>query len=231
MAILDGPCVDLTGKSSAELTFYYHMYGAAMGTIILEASTDGASWTSFWSLSGDQGNSWKQASVNLSSYANNTIKLRFRGTTGSSYTGDMSIDNLNISATDGGGGTLWSEHSNGTDIFYNSGKVGIGTSSPDEVLTVKGTIHSEEVIVDTNIPVPDYVFANEYNLRSIIDLEEFLKKYSHLPDIPSAAKMEEEGISLSHLNLMLLKQIEELTLYIIDQEKRIIEIENLKNEK
>ncbi|MFC2104736.1 M4 family metallopeptidase [Bacteroidota bacterium] len=93
-AILNSPCFDLSGESSATFEFDYHMYGSAMGTLQLQASTNGTSWTTLWTKSGDQGNTWSTASVNLSSYLGATIKLRFYGTTGSSYTSDMTVDNL-----------------------------------------------------------------------------------------------------------------------------------------
>lgn len=95
VAILDGPCFDVSGLSNPTLTFQYHMYGATMGTLSLQARPDGSNtWTTIWSLSGNQGNSWQEAEVNLSSYS--TVQLRFQNSTGSSYTGDATIDDINI---------------------------------------------------------------------------------------------------------------------------------------
>ena len=68
-AILTGPCLDLTSLTYPEIIFDYHMYGANTGSLVLQASTDGQSWTSLWSLSGDQGNSWFTDTVNLAAYA------------------------------------------------------------------------------------------------------------------------------------------------------------------
>ncbi|TXC76134.1 S8 family serine peptidase [Luteibaculum oceani] len=99
--IFESPCFDLSGETSATMSFKYHMYGAAaMGGLTLEASTDGNSWTSVWSKTGNQGNSWLSASVNLDAYAGTTVKLRFVGTTGTTWQGDMAIDE--ISVTSGG---------------------------------------------------------------------------------------------------------------------------------
>ena len=72
-----------------------------MGSLALEASTDdGSTWTSVWSQSGNQGNSWQTATVNLNTYAGNSnVKLRFNGVTGTTWQGDMAIDNLSISGT------------------------------------------------------------------------------------------------------------------------------------
>ncbi|SHM95607.1 hypothetical protein [Flavobacterium chilense] len=106
-----------------------------------------------------------------------------------------------------------------------SGNVGIGTTNPDAKLAVNGTIHSKEVKVDLNVPAPDYVFKNEYNLRSLQEVENFINKNSHLPEIPSAKEFEKNGIQLAEMNMALLKKIEELTLYVIEQNKRIDAIE------
>lgn len=142
------------------------------------------------------------------------------------YNGSVWAPSTDETAT--GVSSVWDEHANGQDIYFNSGKVGIGTSTPDEALTVAGKIHAEEVVVETNVPAPDYVFEDDYQLRPIFELEKYIEKNSHLPDIPSAKEMEKNGISLSSMNLMLLKRIEELTLYIIEQEKRITDMEVLK---
>ena len=98
-AILEGPCFDLTNTGDAALTFWYHMYGSAMGTLNVEASEDCINWTNVWSLSGNQGNAWYEANVDLTSYCGSTIVIRFRGVTGSSYTSDMSIDDLSVTVT------------------------------------------------------------------------------------------------------------------------------------
>jgi len=101
------------------------------------------------------------------------------------------------------------------------GKVGIGTSNPDEALTVKGKIHAEEVIVNLNVPGPDYVFEEDYDLPTLAEIEAFITANKHLPEVPSAAEMEQEGIVLGDMNMLLLKKIEELTLYAIALEKTV----------
>ncbi len=100
-----------------------------------------------------------------------------------------------------------------------NGNVGIGTTNPDEKLTVKGTIHTEEVRVDLSVPAPDYVFEENYDLRSLKDTETYINKNKHLPEIPSAKEMEANGVELGDMNMLLLKKIEELTLYTIEQQK------------
>ncbi|MFV1883186.1 MAG: hypothetical protein ACMZ7B_01655 [Balneola sp.] len=97
--------------------------------------------------------------------------------------------------------------------------VGIGVTDPAHKLDVSGTIHSEEVIVDLNVEGPDYVFEEDYALPSLSEIEAFIKANKHLPEIPSAKEMEENGIILGEMNMLLLKKIEELTLHAIAQEK------------
>ena len=110
----------------------------------------------------------------------------------------------------------------GTHLMVN-GNVGIGTTSPDEKLTVDGKIHAREIIVDTDIA--DFVFEDDYQLASLSEVEEFIEKEGHLPEIPCTAEVEENGVSLGEMNTKLLQKIEELTLYIIEQDKRIAELE------
>ncbi len=121
-------------------------------------------------------------------------------------------------------------------ITERKGMIGIGTKTPDEMLTVKGKIHTQEVLVDLNGAVaPDYVFEHYFEGRSnrnpdyiMPSLEEvgiFVAKNHHLPGIPSADRIETDGLSLKEMNLLLLQKIEELTLYTLEQQK---EIETLK---
>ena len=97
-AIINSPCFDLSGLSVASFNFDYHMYGATdMGTLDLEASNDnGATWTSIWSQSGNLGNSWLSASVDLSSYLGSTVQLRFNRITGGTWQADIALDNINL---------------------------------------------------------------------------------------------------------------------------------------
>ncbi|RNC88234.1 MAG: DUF5011 domain-containing protein [Winogradskyella sp.] len=96
-AILVSPCFDLTSETQASFNFQNHMYGANIGSLSLEVSTnEGASWVSIWSLSGDQGNQWNPVSVDLASYLGQSITLRFVGTTGSSWRSDVAIDDISL---------------------------------------------------------------------------------------------------------------------------------------
>ncbi|KRB56701.1 tail fiber protein [Flavobacterium sp. Root186] len=106
-----------------------------------------------------------------------------------------------------------------------NGNVGIGTANPDEKLTVKGKIHTQEVRVDMTGPlVPDYVFENDYKLKTLQEVEDYIKEKKHLPEIPSAKEIEKNGLMLAEMNMALLKKIEEMTLYMIEMKKENEEI-------
>jgi hypothetical protein len=98
-AILNSPCFDLSNATRVDLSFQYHMFGAAdMGTIDLEISSDnGASWTSIWTQSGNQGNSWVTVNLDLSEYGGSSVQLRFNRFVGSTWQADIAIDDINLS--------------------------------------------------------------------------------------------------------------------------------------
>lgn len=104
-------------------------------------------------------------------------------------------------------------------VVHRTGNVGIGTSIPSQKLTVNGTIYGKEVKVDLSVPGPDYVFEKNYNLPSLQEIKDFIDHHKHLPDVPSAADMKANGIELGVMNMLLLKKIEELTLYVIELKK------------
>lgn len=93
---LVSPCFDFSSTSNPELTFKYHMLGSAVGSLNLEATTDGINWTSIWSRTADQGSAWNDGTVNLNAYSSTTVKLRFKATSGSSWQGDICVDQLKV---------------------------------------------------------------------------------------------------------------------------------------
>lgn len=107
-----------------------------------------------------------------------------------------------------------------------TGNIGIGTASPQAKLAVNGDIFSKKVKV-TQTGWPDYVFHNAYRLKPLSEVEQFIKLHHHLPEIPSAAEIEKDGVDLGDNQAALLKKVEELTLYIIALNK---EVESLKKE-
>jgi hypothetical protein len=116
--------------------------------------------------------------------------------------------------------------------FTVNGKAVIGsptmvTMPGDYKLFVQGGILTERVKVAIvgSTAWSDYVFDEDYELRPLEDLEAFVKAYKHLPDVPSACEVEEEGLNLAEMDATLLRKIEELTLHVIDQNKRIHALE------
>jgi hypothetical protein len=111
-------------------------------------------------------------------------------------------------------------------MITSGGNVGIGTISPDAKLAVKGTVHAQEVKVDLQGAIaPDYVFEKDYDLLTLKEVEEYIAMHKHLPEIPAGKELETNGVKLGEMNMLLLKKVEELTLYILEQEKRIQKLE------
>lgn len=129
-AILNSPCFNLTAETAATFNFSYHMYGANdMGSITLEASSDnGANWTSLWSQTGNKGNAWLSASIDLSAYVGGGVQLRFNRLTGSTWQADIAIDNINLSTGGGGGnpptGYCASNGNNTSDEYIQRVQIG-----------------------------------------------------------------------------------------------------------
>ena len=101
-------------------------------------------------------------------------------------------------------------------------RLGIGTSNPQYHLDVMGTIRAKEILVETT--GADFVFADNYHLRPLSEVKTFIAENKHLPEIQSAQEMQENGVSVSELQTRLLQKIEELTLYLIQQEETIQEL-------
>ena len=101
-------------------------------------------------------------------------------------------------------------------------RVGIGTQSPRYSLDVNGSIRAKEILVETT--GADFVFADDYQLRPLSEVKAFIAENKHLPEIQSAQEMQENGVSVSELQTQLLQKIEELTLYILQQDETIQEL-------
>jgi hypothetical protein len=107
-------------------------------------------------------------------------------------------------------------------LFSNTGTFGIGTGanaiSNGSKLAVNGKISCTELVVSLT-PWADYVFNDDYNLKPLSEVEAFIKTNKHLPDVPSTLEVQKTGLNLGETDAMLLRKIEELTLYMIDLKK------------
>lgn len=114
-----------------------------------------------------------------------------------------------------GSNNIWSEN-NGNATY--DGNIGIGTADPGTwKLAVNGNIRAKEIKVETGWA--DYVFADSYELPTLEEVERHIREKGHLINIPSAKEIESNGVELGEMNKLLLEKIEELTLYILQQDK------------
>lgn len=122
-ALLTAPCVDLTGTVNPLLSFWYHMYGATMGSLTVEVLGNNGWTTVFPTVSGNQGNAWLQGTADLTSFAGQIIDVRFSAVTGTDFTSDLALDDISINL-----GASTAEHSAYADVrVYPNPSTGIFT--------------------------------------------------------------------------------------------------------
>ncbi|PWV56699.1 hypothetical protein [Chitinophaga sp. S165] len=105
-------------------------------------------------------------------------------------------------------------------IRQNTGAIGIGTPNPKTRLAVNGEMLAKKVRV-TGKDWADYVFESSYQLPSLQEVEHFIAKHKHLPDVPSAKEVISDDLYLGQNLTVLLKKVEEMTLYLIAQDKKL----------
>ena len=128
---------------------------------------------------------------------------------------------------EGYGLNFWKPYNTGGGFMNNvlfladNGNVGVGTNEPPAKFSVNGKVLAKEVHVCTSPDCwPDYVFGENYKLMNLKELDAYVKANKHLPGVPSANEVEEQGdVDLGEMNAILLKKVEELTRYVIDLQK------------
>jgi len=113
----------------------------------------------------------------------------------------------------------------GKNTIFVQGNVGIGVAAPSSKLEVNGTIRSKQIIV-TATGWADYVFSQDYKLKSLSEVESFIKDNQHLPNVPSQNEVDTNGLAVGDMQRIQMEKIEELTLYVIQLKKEINELKN-----
>ena len=171
--------------------------------------------------------------------ANPTKKLEVNGSIGWGTTGAALNNDQGASIELRGYGKPYIDFSNNEFSDYDArliltnnileivGNVGIGTDDTHGYkLAIAGNVVAEEMVVKLKNDWPDYVFNNSYRKPDLGKLEKFIKKNGHLPNIPTTEEVSSNGIDIGEMQTKLLEKIEELTLYIIEQDKKIEKLES-----
>ncbi|WPU94012.1 hypothetical protein SNE25_00540 [Mucilaginibacter sabulilitoris] len=110
-------------------------------------------------------------------------------------------------------------------LIQGNGNVAIGTNNPQNYkLAVNGTIHSKSVLIDLN-GWSDYVFEKDYKLPSLQAIKAYIDQNQHLPEVPSEEQIKKDGLNVGEMNKLLMKKVEELTLYMIEMKAEIKELQ------
>ncbi|MBM7417898.1 MULTISPECIES: hypothetical protein [Chryseobacterium] len=184
-------------------------------------------------------NPTRKLTVNGDIYVQNAHALSFQDDTRMTITtADVPSISLPVSMPNYGflfpnvidGAELWMSGFQGLRIFTG------GSTSPRFYIgpfgdaALYGKFEAKEIKV-TLTPTADFVFAEDYDLPKLEDIEKYIKEKKHLPEVASAKQMEKEGVNVGEFQIKLLQKIEELTLYTIEQNKRIKELESKINNK
>ena len=146
-----------------------------------------------------------------------SLAVQYKNRTAGQETGDFVI------ATAGNG--VYSEKFR----IAGNGNVGIGTNNISDAfkLSVAGKMRAEEIEVSLSSGWADYVFAEDYKLKSLEEVEQYINEHNHLPNIPSAQEIEEEGLNIGEMQVKMMEKIEELTLYMIALKKENEELKKM----
>ena len=115
----------------------------------------------------------------------------------------------------------WAGYFSGSTYVSSDLRIATTTQATGYAVSVNGKIACEEVLIQLNTNWPDYVFSDDYTLLSLADLEKSIKENGHLPGLPSARNVEENGFEVADMQKRVVEKVEELALYTIEQQKMI----------
>jgi hypothetical protein len=191
-------------------------FAKANGYLVTGSSTDISDWNAPWyGLSLVQ-----EADLDLDTDNSNSHPIVLQSYYGMAFrtsSGFMAMDNHGIVSIGLDGSEMSSLAQNTT------------ANNPYKLYVADG-IRTEEVLIDIKNGNwwPDYVFEDTYHLLALSEVEAFIQKYKHLPNVPSAKTVEENGVQIGEMNATLLRKVEELTLYVIELEKKVKALEQKK---
>jgi len=165
----------------------------------------------------DVNGSFRAQSADISGYV----------TTTNLYTTNADVDDRITTKRLYATNTEVSGYVNTKDLYVTAGAKVYGLLKAQK-MRIEETLCAKEIKVTNPSCTPDYVFAKDYPLMPLNEVEQFITENQHLPRVPSAAEVAVNGINLGEMNNILLEKVEELTLYIIQLEKRLLEVEKKK---
>lgn len=156
---------------------------------------------------------------------NSGIEINYGG----SRRGMFNFNGTNTFLTSSSGSLYIYRHSSYPFVAYSDGNFSIGddTKASGYRLSIHGKAIATEFTALPIVSWPDYVFEKNYPLRPLAEVKRFIDENKHLPNIPSAAQIEKEGIQLGEMSKKLMEKVEELTLYILQQQEQIEELKKL----
>lgn len=182
-----------------------------------------ASWTGVTGFSDptiiSTDGTWAEYTFTVTATTTSPVIRVYTGTSSSPVGDTVLIDNVSIVLHVPDGGSVWSE-ANGVATYDGDVAIGTGTVPSGYKLAVEGKIRTREIRVDQDV-WPDYVFEKDYRLLSLEELQKHIEEKGHLPDIPSAQQVKENGVKLGEMDRLLLEKIEQLTLYTLEQQRQL----------
>jgi hypothetical protein len=169
------------------------------------------------------GSDYSGTTVGVYGHSSGSAGTRY-GVYGSAFNSGGSTA-VGVYGTASGATTNWAGYFVGSAYISSNLRIGTTTQATGYALSVNGKIIATEVRVEAIGNWPDYVFADDYRLMSLDELEQSISENKHLPGIPSANEVSDSGFDLGDMQRRLLEKVEELTLYTIKQEKMIRELQ------